>query len=172
MGSLWIGGGVEGDGEMNSTDKYPQRKHPVHMPPIERHNAPIIVLVTMNVKPRTAVLDNDKFHSAFRQAADDADAWSVGEYQIMPDHMHLFCRPAVEPRAGIAAWCTYLKKCISRHLGMHDWKWQPDVWDRQIRDQEHYRDRIQYVRMNPVRKALVDRPDDWQYRGRMNVLDW
>jgi putative transposase len=50
--------------------------------------------------------------------------------------------------------------------------WQRDVWDTQLRDGEHYHEKWDYVRMNPVRKELVSDPDDWPFQGEVNVLFW
>jgi putative transposase len=148
------------------------RRRPAHMAPVDRHNAPTIVLVTLCVRPRTAVLDNAAFHRVFRDGAAEADAWSVGLYVIMPDHIHAFCRPAREPRIGVKPWSTYLKRSMSRRLGFREWRWQADCWDTQMRDQRHYAERYEYVIANPVRAGLVGRADDWAYRGTLNVLEW
>jgi hypothetical protein len=52
------------------------------------------------------------------------------------------------------------------------WSWQPDCWDTQIRDGEHYHERWDYIRQNPVRKGLVRTGEDWPWQGALNVLDW
>ena len=153
-------------------DSHLKRKRPVHMTPVERHNAPTIVLVTLCVQPRSAVLGNSTFHDAFQDAAKDADAWSIGFYLVMPDHVHAFCRPATDTRVGIKPWSTYLKRCVSRRLGSRRWQWQSDCWDTQMRSQQHYRERHSYVHVNPVRAGLVNCPDDWPYQGKLNVLNW
>ena len=155
-----------------STTDLPQRKRPVHMPPVERHNAPVIVLVTLCVKPRRHVLANDEFHRVFLDAAQRADAWSVGYYVIMPDHIHAFCRPATIPAVSVKRWTSFLKRCLSERLSPRDWQWQTDCWDRQMRDQKHYEERYAYVRLNPARKGLVEDNEDWSYQGTVNVLNW
>jgi putative transposase len=147
------------------------RNHPVHMTPIERHNASVILLITLCVRTRAAVFDNDAFHDAFRQGAREADAWRVGSYMIMPDHLHFFCRPATLPNVGVEAWCRFLKRRISKQLGPHDWKWQADCWDRQMRDPKHYEERYAYVTHNPVRAGLVSDSEAWPHQGVLSVLD-
>jgi len=52
------------------------------------------------------------------------------------------------------------------------WKWQSDCWDTQIRSGTHYHEKWEYVRLNPVRKELVEESDDWPWQGELNVLRW
>jgi len=152
--------------------RLPQRKRPVHMVPVERDNKPVIVLVTLCSRPRVPEFANSTFHAAFLKAARDADTWSIGYYVIMPDHIHVFCRPAIIPRVSVKRWASFLKRRVSCRLGPRDWKWQADCWDRQMRSRTHYQDRFAYVRMNPVRQGLVDRGEAWPYQGSLNVLSW
>ncbi len=180
------------------TEVLPQRKHPVHMPPVERHNEPVILFVTVGTQPRVAAFANALFLNAFKMGVADADAWSVGKYMIIPDHVHLFCSPATVARLGIKRWSQYLKERITKRLNAamegeaalsrssalgdgsaqprppsgRAWKWQPDCWDTQMRSGEHYHEKWEYVRHNPVRKGLVDKPEDWPWQGELNVLHW
>jgi putative transposase len=150
----------------------PQRKHPVHVPPVERHTSPVILFVTIGLQPRVARLANAPFMNAFVLGCRDADAWTVGRYVIMPDHVHLFTQPARHPRIGIRAWASFLKRRITAQYGPHDWEWQGDVWDTQMRSGEHYRETWAYVCQNPVRQGLVKGADDWPWQGEVNVLRW
>ena len=150
----------------------PDRRHPVHVAPVERHNAPVILHATICIRPRSPALASTRFQTAFRRATEDANAWTVGYYLIMPDHIHLFCRPAILPRVSIKRWASYLKRRSSIHYGHHQWTWQPDCWDTQMRDQNHYLEKRAYVRMNPVREGLVDRPEDWPYQGEPVAMMW
>jgi REP element-mobilizing transposase RayT len=97
-------------------DALPQRKRPVHIPPVERHNEPVILFVTLAIRPRGDFLANAKSQTAFVGACADADAWSVGRYVIMPDHVHLFCSPAKVPRVPVKRWSGYLKERITKRL--------------------------------------------------------
>ncbi len=211
---------------MDMNSDLPQRKRPVHTPPIERHNTSVILFVTIGTMPRVPAFANGAFHDAFVLACGDADAWLVGKYMIMPDHIHMFCAPASFPRIGIKRWSGYLKERITKRLnrlhleseavpsrepgtGMdgasagrngpvcsthahalargsaqlrppdaetkpsgRTWKWQSDCWDTQIRSGAHYHEKWEYVRLNPVRKELVETPEDWLWQGELNVLRW
>jgi putative transposase len=49
---------------------------------------------------------------------------------------------------------------------------QRDHWDRQLRSDESYDQKWEYVRENPVRAGLVTDRDAWPYQGELNELRW
>jgi len=171
--------------DINQTE-LPQRKRPAHMPPVEDHGRPIILFVTLAVQPRGDFLASDLFHAVFIDACREAEAWFVGRYVIMPDHIHLFCAPAQWPTVDIRRWVQYLKERITKRLGAgrlgkaspstseptRDWRWQANCWDTQVRSGEHYHETWLYVRDNPVRARLVEKSEQWAFQGELNVLRW
>ena len=107
---------------------------------------------------------------AWRQAT----FWNVGRYVIMPDHLHLFCAPASISMHPLKAWLGFWKNQITRRWPRRDEVpiWQRDFWDRQLRREESYAEKWDYVVNNPVRHGLVKRVEDWPYQGELNVLEW
>jgi len=100
----------------DTKSSHPQRKQLPHHAPVERHNQPVIVFVTLTITPRGDYLANQGFHDTFLQACADANAWSVGRYMIMPDHVHFFSSPAKEPRVGLMQWVSFLKRRVTIRL--------------------------------------------------------
>ncbi len=41
-----------------------------------------------------------------------------------------------------------------------------------MRDRKHYDEKLSYVRMNPVRKGLVQNPPDWPFQGEIHPIIW
>ncbi|MBA3849580.1 MAG: hypothetical protein C0502_06235 [Opitutus sp.] len=107
-----------------------------------------------------------------RRVWHSADRWLVGRYVIMPDHVHLFCAPNLNPPAPLRTWVGYWKATVARESGYGAGLWQKNFWDTQLRRHESYSTKWQYVRQNPVRAGLAVRSDDWPYQGEMNVLSW
>jgi putative transposase len=149
-----------------------QRRHPAHPPPIRRHNEPVILLVTVCIRDRGPVLANDAVHAALRTAWSAEMEWVVGNYVIMPDHLHLFCAPGVWCQGEVKSWCVRWKGCVSRHAPGVKGRWLADCWDTQMRSQEHYLRKLAYVLDNPVRVGLTERVEDWPHRGTMVDLPW
>src|SRR5437870_4611456 len=69
------------------------RNKPIHLPPREQHNTPIIVFLTVCTKNKNPILDDDAVHDVLKQSWKTRPSWQVGRYVIMPDHIHLFCAP-------------------------------------------------------------------------------
>ena len=110
-------------------------------------------------------------HAILRSAWLEADAWAVGSYVLMPDHLHLFCAPRNDD-VELTRWVQYWKALSTRCWGHPRTLWQRDFWDTQLRSATSYGEKLDYVRWNPVRRGLVKHPDAWPYLGEMNDLPW
>jgi REP element-mobilizing transposase RayT len=98
----------------NMTDRHlPQRRRPAHHAPIERFNEPVIVEVTVCTEDRGDVLAHAAAHELCRRVWRAADFWHVGQYVIMPDHIHLFCTPGRVPPTSLRQWVEYWKSRIA-----------------------------------------------------------
>jgi putative transposase len=150
----------------------PQRRRPAHPRPVQRPNEPVILLVTVCIRDREPVLANDAVHAALRTAWSDDMELVVGNYVIMPDHLHLFCAPGVSCQCEVKNWCARWKGCVSRHVPRVKGRWLSDCWDTQMRSQEHYLRKLAYVLDNPARVGLVERVEEWPFEGRMVDLPW
>ena len=49
--------------------------------------------------------------------------------------------------------------------------WQYRFWDHIIRDERDYRHHIDYIRYNPVKHGVVDRPQEWQWSPMNEYLN-
>ena len=148
----------------------PGRKRPVHgvftLP-----NEPIIVYLTVCTKSRRPWLASSEVQRKLEHVWRKLDAWLVGYYLLMPDHLHLFCAPH-NPDFTLNAWVAHWKRKFScLHLSGAG-EWQRDFWDTRLRRQENYSEKWRYVQENPIRKGLVTRSEDWPFQGMLNVLRW
>lgn len=155
-------------------EKAAGRRHPVHTPPHERFNTPIIIFVTVCTKDRKPLLANSKAHTVLRDAWEAANSWLVGRYVIMPDHLHLFCAPLPLIPQSLEKWVNFWKSVAARRWPRRDETpiWQRHFWDTQLRRGESYDAKWDYVVGNPVREGLVRKSEDWSYQGEMNFLRW
>ena len=117
----------------------PQRDHPVHQPLVEPRNRSLIVFLTVCTKDREKLLSTSAIHDALRAAWQAADHWLVGRYVIMPDHVHLFCSPNLQPAPPLANWVRHWKTSVSKSAKFAESTlWQRDFWDTQLRRQDSY----------------------------------
>ena len=116
-----------------------------------------------------------------------ATAWLVSDYLLMPDHLHLFCAPR-DLKFTIERWMGFWKDQLAKSMKSQGGaathggsagppyrrvgKFQAGGLHHRLRDGESYAEKWQYVRENPVRAGLVERPEDWPYFGRVHEIQW
>jgi REP element-mobilizing transposase RayT len=95
----------------------------------------------------------------------------VGDYLLMPDHLHLFCAPR-DLAFTLGGWVKYWKSQFSRAHLDKTWKWQRAGFHHRIRSGQEFSEKWAYVQQNPVRKGLVKKPEDWLFRGKVYDVGW
>ena len=148
-----------------SMRKLPVRRHPDEGVLVFR-GLPTIVFLTVCTAKRQKGLANEHVQKALVAAWDIADAWQVGLYLIMPDHVHLFCWPQKEGYE-IEQWITFWKRQFRRFCRQAP-RLQSRGFHHRLRHDEGYEEKWQYVRQNPVRAGLVNESDDWPYQGSLH----
>jgi REP-associated tyrosine transposase len=132
---------------------------------------PTIIFITVCTKGRRAWLATNAVHDTLLRIWQEADAWLIGRYVVMPEHIHLFCAPgALE--LPLANWVTYWKSQFTRQHGNPLQRWQSGFWDTRLRRDESYGGKWEYVRNNPFRHGFVTHAEDWPYQGELHVLEW
>ena len=150
--------------------EFPIRKRPVHGVFVPK-DAPVLVFLTVCTKKREKWLAQPIVHAALCKVWQQAQAWRVGRYVIMPDHIHLFAA-WIDGSIELEDWVQFWKSQFSRTLPEYSGRWQSGHWDTRLRGVRNYESKWEYVRCNPVRHGLVARPEDWPYQGEMYLLDW
>ena len=133
---------------------------------------PTIVWLTACSKDRCPWLAKPPVMEALHDIwTTQATAWLVGDYLLMPDHVHLFCAPH-DLRFSIEKWVGWWKECLTkRHLD--DVKlWQAGGFHHRIRSRDEYSEKWTYMMENPVRKGLAKTMYEWPWRGRVHDVRW
>ena len=148
------------------------RKHPVHLSPLEQENRSTIIFLTVCTKGKQPLLANPGCHALLVDWWRKSDHWLAGKYVIMPDHVHLFCAPRLD--GPLSKWVAYWKNGVARNRPVKNGMdfWQRDFWDTQMRSEEEYAKRWDYVQANPLRKGLLGAADLWPFSGEIHRLHW
>ena len=92
---------------------------------------------------------------------------------VMPDHVHLILQPLIvakgtsgsapdAPVYDLGRIAHSIKSFsaheINRRLGRKGKVWQSERWDRIVRDEKEYREKLEYMLNNPVKNGLVADP--------------
>jgi putative transposase len=89
--------------------------------------------------------------------------WHCRIALLMPDHLHAILAFPMEEgmKKTIADW----KKYLAREHGV---SWQRDFFDHRLRDHHEAGEKLDYILMNPVRRGLCERAEDWNWIYRPN----
>jgi putative DNA methylase len=84
---------------------------------------------------------------------------------VMPNHVHALVetRPGW-PLAGIVqAWKSYTAHRANKILRRSGDFWAREYYDRFLRDDQHFRNAVEYLEENPVKAGLVGTRHDWRW---------
>ena len=119
-----------------------------------------VYFITLNALPRgedpllphaPALWDSILFNT-------DRGLWWPHLLVVMPDHLHGlfgFSREAAIQKA-VTDW---------KHFNGHTFgiTWQRDFFEHRLRGDESFDEKAFYIRMNPVRRGLCAKPEEWPY---------
>ena len=108
------------------------------------------------------------FEAALEQARRQY-AFYVTGYVIMPEHVHLLVS---EPERGtLARALQALKQSLARRLiGKEKHFWQPRYYDFNVWTKKKRVEKLRYMHRNPVKRGLVEKPEDWPWSSFRHYL--
>lgn len=149
------------------------RSRPAHLPLLNAPWAGNVLWLTVCTGSERARLDCGDVQALLTGIwSREESQWLVGDYVLMPDHLHLFVAPRSPTSLPLKNWMKWWRQEASKHWPRPDEApiWQRDYWDRQLRHGESYTEKWHYLRNNPVRAKLVSSADDWPHQGRIHTL--
>ncbi len=119
--------------------------------------------ITFSCYRRQPLLAEASAKSLFQQALEQTRrqyGFRVTGYVVMPEHVHLLVS---EPeRATLARALQALKQSVSRRLiAGHPHFWQARYYDFNVCRQKKRVEKLRYLHRNPVKRGLVEKPEDW-----------
>jgi putative transposase len=85
--------------------------------------------------------------------------WYAHIALLMPDHVHfLLSFPETEKRMQtiLSKWKEWTAKTLKI-------EWQRDFFEHRLRKEESFREKADYILLNPVRAGLAENAEDWPY---------
>lgn len=102
----------------------------------------------------------------------DGQRYRAIAWVVMPNHVHALIEVWQEPLPKILqSWKSFTSKEANRLLKRTGIFWQPEYFDRYIRNEEHFSKAIHYIENNPVKAHLVQKPEDWIFSSARGKLD-
>jgi REP element-mobilizing transposase RayT len=95
----------------------------------------------------------------------DGVRYRLTAWVVMPNHAHLLLTPEAEQRlsAILQSLKSYTANEANKILRRQGQFWQPESFDRRIRDANHFAKTIAYIENNPVKARLCKRAEDWPF---------
>ena len=125
--------------------------------------------VTFSCYRRQARLDaraRSLFEHALERARIAYGFW-ISAYVAMPEHVHLLISEPV--RGVLADAIKAIKLSVARRYGGRFWQeryYDFNVWSRKKHEEKRH-----YIHFNPVRRGLVERPEDWPWSSFRHHAD-
>lgn len=121
------------------------------------------------VQPHHVTLLREIIRNVKKQYPFSIDAWV-----LLPDHMHCiwtlpegdrdFSKRIGLIKAGFSKQASLdVATSTSRQKHRESEIWQRRFWEHAIRDEQDFRQHMDYVHFNPVKHGLVKRVADWPY---------
>ena len=147
----------------------PKRKH-IRLPPDAYHKSTAWYFVTICCKKKKALLDSPQARDlVVRVLRSTAAALRVelAVYTVLPNHVHMICSAGTK---GVFGFVREFKSRTAVELirrGFQASPWQGRFFDHKLRSAESLRRKCEYVWLNPVRKRLADRLEDYPWSGAL-----
>ena len=96
----------------------------------------------------------------------DGQRYELDEWVIMPNHVHALVRPFPPWRLRdiLHTWKLNIARRANAILGVAGQRfWQPESFDRIIRDDEEKAAVRRYIRQNPVKARLCSEDREWKF---------
>ncbi len=95
----------------------------------------------------------------------DCERYRLIEWVIMPNHVHAILELLGDWRLKRVLYSlkSFTAKEALKILRESPPFWQPESFDRFVRDERHFQNAVEYVRNNPVAAGLAETPEDWPY---------
>ncbi len=86
--------------------------------------------------------------------------FEVKGYVVMPEHVHLLLS---EPEKSLLSVGVQALKISVSKQAMERPFWQPRYYDFNVFTQEKRLEKLNYMHRNPVKRGLVEKPEDWPW---------
>jgi putative transposase len=117
--------------------------------------------VTFSCYHRLAYLDSPLLRDLVEDALDRMRLrykLEVAGYVVMPEHVHLLLS---EPRRDLlAVGLQALKISVGKRAEQRPF-WQARYYDFNVYTRAKRVEKLQYIHANPVKRGLVEKPEDW-----------
>lgn len=91
--------------------------------------------------------------------------YTIHAWVIMPNHVHVLFTPAKGWTLAkiLHSWKSFSAREANKVLDRTGEFWQPEYFDRAIRDEKGFIAAVEYIELNPVKAGLCETPQEWKF---------
>ena len=95
----------------------------------------------------------------------DGERYRLTAWVVVPNHAHMLLTPCPGQELSdiLQSLKSYTANEANKLLQRKGQFWQPESFDRWVRDADHFAKVIAYIENNPVKAHLCEQPEDWPY---------
>ena len=95
----------------------------------------------------------------------NGERYRLHAWVVMPNHVHLLLKANTGQTLEriIHSIKSYTASEANKLLNRKGSFWMREVFDRYIRDEDHFRRAVRYIENNPVKAGLCREPGDWEF---------
>jgi putative transposase len=130
--------------------------------------------ITFSCYHRQPFLSTSRARRLFEETLEEVRRWyavDIKGYVVMPEHVHLLLS---EPeRSSLRVVIQMLKQITAQKLALklsdasqksgRRRFWQVRYYDFNVRTREKQIEKLRYLHRNPVKRGLVEKPEDWEW---------
>ena len=130
------------------------------------HQSHDLHFITFSCYRRKKKLNSPESRRMFERALERARrqyVFYICGYVVMPEHVHLLIS---EPDKRLLSTAIQsLKQGVTRRLALRAPEpfWQPRYYDFNVWSEKKRVEKLRYMHRNPVKRGLVEKPEDWEW---------
>ena len=137
----------------------------MHVKPVRYQNQHCLHFITFSCYRRIPLLETSTAKETFERELERVRAWYgcyITGYVVMPEHVHLLISEL--ERSKLSVVMQMLKQITSQKLRPKlPHFWQVRYYDLPVWSEAKRIEKLRYIHRNPVRRGLVERPEDWKW---------
>jgi putative transposase len=151
-----------------------RHKHITRLEKVYIHDP--VYFITTSTLHRRQILANDLAHEIGVEVWRNSERlydWRIGQYIVMPDHVHFFCRPGPDAKPlkfFVGKWKEWTSKNLNRRANIFPPIWDEEFFDHLLRSSESFSEKWNYVVSNAINAGFVQRIQDWPYQGYISQI--
>jgi len=130
---------------------------------IRYHQTGLLHFITFSCVRHRPILGTEPARDTFCDLLErtrELYAFDIFAYVIMPDHVHLL---VTEPEGKPLSVAIQILKQRFSKTRAEKHVWESRYYDFNIRSEKKRAEKLRYIHWNPVRRNLVQKPEEWRW---------